>query len=240
MALSRRMWGAGKLLVIVTGLAVTFLVFFAIAMRVALKAREVAVPSLVGRAVNDATAVLTDLGLTLRLEEPPRADPKVPRGRVLTQEPPPGVVTRRSRSVRVWLSAGPAVTIVPELVGESERTALLRAEGEALTVNRISEIRSSDYPPGLVVAQWPPPNARAVSVTLLVNRGEAGRRYVMPDLIGTRADQAASALRARCFRVAIVGEQPYPGIAPGTVIRQQPTAGFQIAAGESISLEASR
>jgi beta-lactam-binding protein with PASTA domain len=47
-------------------------------------------------------------------------------------------------------------------------------------------------------------------------------------------------LRARGFRVSIVGEIPYPGIPSGIVLRQSPTSGFQIAAGEPISLEVSR
>ena len=62
----------------------------------------------------------------------------------------------------------------------------------------------------------------------------------MPDLIGVNADRAAALLRTRGFRVAVVGEQPYPGVPPGTVIRQRPSGGFQVALGESISLEVSR
>ena len=51
---------------------------------------------------------------------------------------------------------------------------------------------------------------------------------------------AADALRSRGFRVAVVGDQPYPGVPTGVVLRQSPQAGFQIAPGEPISLEVSR
>jgi beta-lactam-binding protein with PASTA domain len=47
-------------------------------------------------------------------------------------------------------------------------------------------------------------------------------------------------LRSRGFRVAVVGDQPYPGVPAGVVLRQQPQAGFQISPGEPISLEVSR
>src|SRR5438093_51809 len=77
-------------------------------------------------------------------------------------------------------------------------------------------------------------------VALLVNRGERGSSYVMPDLIGVNGDRAADVLRNHGFRVAVVGSQPYPGVAAGIVIRQSPQAGFQIAPGEPISLEVSR
>jgi beta-lactam-binding protein with PASTA domain len=77
-------------------------------------------------------------------------------------------------------------------------------------------------------------------VALLVNRGERGARYVMPDLIGVNGERAANALRARGFRATVVGEHPYPGVPPGIVLRQNPQAGFQIAPGEPISIEVSR
>jgi len=74
----------------------------------------------------------------------------------------------------------------------------------------------------------------------VVNRGERGASYVMPDLIGVNGDRAADILRSRSFRVAVVGSNPYPGVAAGVVIRQSPQAGFQIGPGEPISLEVSR
>jgi beta-lactam-binding protein with PASTA domain len=62
----------------------------------------------------------------------------------------------------------------------------------------------------------------------------------MPDLIGVNGDRAAEILRAHGFRVAVVGSTPYPGVAAGVVLRQNPQAGFQIGPGEPISLEVSR
>jgi beta-lactam-binding protein with PASTA domain len=84
-----RVWGAGKLLVLAAALLGTFVIFAAAAMRVALRAREVKVPDLAGRTVQDATAILDDHGLTLRVDEVQRADPKVPAGHITQQEPAP-------------------------------------------------------------------------------------------------------------------------------------------------------
>ena len=47
-------------------------------------------------------------------------------------------------------------------------------------------------------------------------------------------------LREQGFRVAVVGSMPYPGVAAGVVLRQNPQAGFQVAPGEPISIEVSR
>jgi serine/threonine-protein kinase len=240
MALTTRVWSAGKLLVLAGALLLTYLVFAAVGMRVALRVREVVVPPLAGKTVNEATALLTDAGLNLKVEEGRRIDPKVPAGQIVLQEPVAGARTRRERSVKVWVSAGPRSTVLPALNGESERTAQLRLQQEGLAQSGVAEIRSSDFPDGTVVAQYPPPKSAGAQVSLLVNRAERGARYVMPDLIGVNGEKAAALLRTRGFRATVVGDHPYPGVPAGIVLRQNPQAGFQIAPGEPISLEVSR
>jgi eukaryotic-like serine/threonine-protein kinase len=240
MALTTRVWSLGKLLVLAGALAATFVLFFAVAVRLALRSRDVVVPRLAGASVNDASTALTDLGLTLRVEDVRRLDPKVPEGRIVAQEPAPGGTTRRPRSVKVWLSAGARASVVPALVGASERSAQLRLQSDGLHLVRTVDLRSSDYPLDTVVAQSPAGNTRGADVVLLVNRGEPGATYVMPDVIGVDGGRAAEVLRNHGFRVAVVGSYPYPGIQPGIVLRQNPRSGFRVAPGDAISLEVSR
>jgi beta-lactam-binding protein with PASTA domain len=240
MALTTRVWGAGKLVLLGAALVLTYVVFAAASMRIAIRAREVMVPSLTGQSVNQATAARAEAGLALKVEEARRSDPKVPAGQILTQDPQAGVRTRRQRSVKVWVSAGPRSNILPAFIGESERTAQLRVQQDGLELAGISEIRSVDYPTDVVVAQTPPPSSAGGRVSLLVNRGQRTATYVMPDLIGVNGDRAADLLRNHGFRASVVGDHPYPGVPGGVVLRQNPQAGFQIAPGEPISLEVSR
>jgi eukaryotic-like serine/threonine-protein kinase len=240
MALKTRVWSAGKLLLLGGALLLTYVLFAAAAMRVALKTREVIVPALAGKTVNDATAILAASGLQLRIEEGTRVDPKVPAGHIISQEPQAGISSRRERSVKVWVSSGPRSTIVPALLGQSERTAQQLLQQEGLELAGTAVIRSADYPPDVIVAQTPPPKSNSPRVAVLVNRGERGATYVMPDLIGVNGDRAADLLRVRAFRVAVVGDHPYPGVPAGIVLRQNPQAGFQISPGEPISIEVSR
>ena len=240
MELKTRVWSAGKIVLLGSALLATYALFAIASMRVALRAREVQVPDLTNRTANEATAIATDLGLAVNVDDTRRPDPKIGAGRVLAQEPAAGSIARRQRTVKIWLSAGQRAAIVPPLVGETERTAQLRLAQDGLTLASLSEIRAEDLPSDVVVAQMPPAKSASGRVSLLVNRGERGASYVMPDLIGVNGDRAAEVLRARGFRVAVVGSNPYPGVAAGIVIRQSPQAGFQIAPGEPISLEVSR
>ena len=221
-------------------LGLTFLVFFGVSMRVALWARDVQVPSLVGRTVNEATAALADRDLALRVEENQRPDDKIEVGKVMQQEPEAGITSRRQRTVRVWISSGPKRTIVPPLVGQNERAAQSSLQQQGVVVSSVSEFRSSDYPADVIVAQDPAATSRAPEVSILLNRGELSATYVMPDVIGVDGERAADALRRQGFRVSIVGTQPYPGVPPGTVVRQQPAGGFRVGASDAISLEVSR
>ena len=122
----------------------------------------------------------------------------MPAGQILAQEPQAGVSTRRERSVKVWVSSGPRSTIVPALLGESERTAQLRLQQDGLELAGISEIRSAEYPPDAVIAQTPPPKSNAPRVALLVNRARTRRdlRHARPDWRERRSGRG-SAARAR-------------------------------------------
>ena len=240
MAFRTRVWSAGKLLVLVGALVATYVVFAAGAMRLALRAREVQVPNLTNKTANEATAIASERGLAVRLDETRRPDAKIAAGRVLAQDPPPGTNSRDQRAIRVWLSAGSHAATVPSLAGETERTARMRLAQDGLEAGTVSEVRSSTYGADMVVAQDPPPNTAGASVALLVNRAEQADSYVMPDLIGVNGERAATFLRNHRFRVAVVASTPYPGVAAGVVLRQSPQAGFQIAPGEPISIEVSR
>jgi beta-lactam-binding protein with PASTA domain len=240
MALRTHVWSAGKLLLLGGALVATYGIFAAASMRMALRAGEVQVPDLTNGTANEATAAAADLGLTIRVDETRRPDPKIATDRVVAQEPSAGSTARRQRSVRVWLSAGSRAAVIPVLIGETERAAQLRLTQAGLDRAGVSEIRSQAYPSEVVVAQAPAGAGPGAGVALLVNRGEHGASYVMPDLIGVSGDRAAKILRDQGFRVAVVGSMPYPGLASGVVLRQSPQAGFQIAPGEPISLEVSR
>jgi serine/threonine-protein kinase len=240
MALRTRVWSAGKLLLLSGALVATYLLFAAASMRLALRAREVQIPDLTNRTANEATALAGNLGLSVRVDETRRPDPKIAAGTVVAQDPAPGSMSRQQRSVRVWLSAGARAAAVPSLTGESERTAEMRVAQDGLELAAVSEIRSDGYPSDVVVAQDPAPKSAAGKVAILVNRSEQSANYVMPDLIGVNGERAAEILRSHGFRVAVVASTPYPGVAAGVVLRQNPQGGFQIAPGEPISIEVSR
>jgi serine/threonine-protein kinase len=233
-------WSYGKILFLAGALAGTFFLFAGIAMRVAVRAREVTVPDLVGKPVEAATALASGLDLQLHVDEQRRPDTKVPAGSILGQDPLPGAAARRQRSIRVWVSAGPRIARAPSLIGETQRSAEIRVAQEGLQIGAVSEIRSALYAPGVIVAQDPPADTQTAEVRLLVNRGEDRATYVMPDLIGLNGERAADIMRIRGFRVSITAQTAASSIPPGVIVRQQPAGGYQVHPGDPIALEVSR
>jgi serine/threonine-protein kinase len=182
---------------------------------------------------------LADVGLALRvdLRQP---DPTIPADHVVSQDPEPGAILRRQRAVRVRVSEGQRDPAVPSVVGQSERTAETVMSQANVRIDGRAEIRTTRFPVGTIVAQDPPVETRSPSVTLLVNRGDSGLTFVMPDLIGTLGARVLDILRRRGLRVSVSAETPYPGLPPGVVVRHSPQGGFRVAYGDAVTLELSR
>jgi beta-lactam-binding protein with PASTA domain len=240
MASKKRVWTIGRVLVLICALGGTYGVFTVAAMRVALRAREVSVPGIVGLEPAEAGTIMDTAGLTLKVDDNRPFDPKVPLGRIAAQDPGPGVVVRRGRRVRIWISSGSRSSVVPRLVGETARTAAARMQQDGLEIATVADIRTSDLPADAIVAQDPAPGARNTKIGIVVNRGERAAGFVMPDLIGVAGDAAMDLLRSHGLRVTIVAQQPYPGVPSGVILRQFPSAGFQVTPDQPISLEVSR
>jgi serine/threonine-protein kinase len=240
MALRRRVRTLGRLVVIGGALAATFLVCAAVAVQVAVRAREVTVPDVAGTSLPEAAARLNREQLSLRVDAVQRPSTEIPAGRILGQDPRAGTPSRRQRTVRVWVSAGPRIAYMPGMVGETERAARIRLSQEGLDATTVSEIRSDAFLADQVVAQEPPPGQPAAEVRLLVSRGAESAGYVMPDLIGLGGEQAAAVLRQQGFRVSFVAQETAVGLPAGLIVRQTPAGGFQVHPGDAISLEVAR
>lgn len=226
---------------IAIGLAATLTTSALFTMRVVLDSRDVAVPALTGRTLREAEALVAPRGLALRIEGR-RHDTGVPADRVVSQEPPPGATLKTHRAVRLWISLGPKRVSVPRVEGESVRTARAALEQAGVPVARAIEVRDP-APEGSVLAQRPPPGEADIAddgASLLVSRGPRDVGFVMPDLIGRDARAVLDALERAGLKVTDVRYRSYPGVAPGIVLRQSPSAGQRVSSRAALSLDVSR
>ena len=172
-----------------------------ITMRLASHGREVKIPNLTGLTLADASKQTRSLGLRLTLENR-FYSPNIPPGHILAQYPVAGTTVRRQWAVRVTESLGAQQVAIPDLLGQSERTASINIRRLGLELGAVAHIAARGDP-GVVIAQTPNPNAPGVDrprVSLLLSEPaetESPDAFVMPSLTGlTLAGAAARAAAA--------------------------------------------
>ena len=195
---------------------------------------QVEVPDVRNLTLEQAEQALrtTDLQLSRAGE---RFDPTVPRGFILSQDPTAGTPVRGRKRISVVLSLGEEFSSVPELFGESQRSAeqLLRSAG--LRLGAITRAPSEDVGEGLVAGSDPGPESvlpQGGSVNLLLSSGSGEESEVMPDLLGREVGSVRRQLEALGFRVKAQGGSS------GIVVGQRPPAGSRITRATEIDLQA--
>jgi eukaryotic-like serine/threonine-protein kinase len=225
-----------------------------IAMRLAIHGREVKVPNLAGLSLADASKQTRSLGLRLTLENR-FYSPNTPPGRILAQSPAPGTTVRREWAVRVTESLGAQQVAIPDLLGQSERTASINIRRLGLEQGIVAHIPAPGDP-GVVIAQTPPPNAAGVDtprVSLLLSEPEEAdspadssanseEAFVMPSLTGLTLAGAAARAAAAGLHIAsaedlnLATPAPFEQMGWGTVVAQTPLAGHRVVKGEAVHI----
>jgi serine/threonine-protein kinase len=224
-------------------LGVAFLFAAWLSFRASIVGRSVTVPDLAGKSVPEAIRIAHDVGL--RVEEQAsraRYDDRVPRHRILIQQPEAGSLAKPGQVLRLVLSLGPRELQVPDLAGLAPRAAALKLARESLQLGAVSWYREADVPAG-IVGQNPEPETPATkgsAVEVLTNRGMPELRFVMPDFVGQDADKVRARLETFGFRVGSARYETYEGVAPNTVLKQFPPTGYPLSRRDVVSLTVSQ
>ena len=205
--------------------------------------RSVSVPDLTGKTPDEALRAALDAGLQIEQQDGrARYDDKVARGKVLLQQPEPGSLAKPAQAIRVVLSLGPRELRVPDLTGLAPRAAALKLSRESLELGPVSWYRDPAAPPGILAQDHEPdaPGKRGETIRVLMSRGPADVRILMPDFVGKDAQAVKAHLEKFGFRVGSARFEAYDGVAPDTVLKQFPPAGYPLSNKEVVSLTVSR
>lgn len=229
----------GKLLAWSAGLIVVAVFSAWFTMNALIKGEQIRVPEVVGKTSDEAYNILSEQGLYLsKVGEQP--DERFGPGHIISQDPAAGTTIKKNRKVKVVVSSGSETVTVPDLIEKSARTAAIVLQEAGLQLGMTSLASSGAVASGEVIAQEPSPTGEELrdnTVNILVSTGPRPESYVMPDLIGKDVKVVAPGLRDRGFQIGNVRYQNYPGVKPGTIIKQIPLAGYKIQKQKLISLE---
>jgi len=144
---------------------------------------QVAVPSEVGKNVDDASADLDQLGLTPAVRNQ-TSDQQ--QGQVLAQDPQPGTQVAKNSTVTLVVSSGTGQVTVPNVVGQDAGSAgniLGQAGFKVSTKTQASDTVQA----GLVISTNPPAGAKAAkgsTVTMIVSSGPSPTTTETPTTAG--------------------------------------------------------
>jgi beta-lactam-binding protein with PASTA domain len=224
---------------------VFFILFFLSAIifsRVILKSEVVTVPDLTGKAVSQARAELRKKDLTLA-QKGSEPNDHLEKGLIIRQDPAPGSRIRTTRVIQVFTSSGSGTVTVPDLAEKPLEETLTILQAAGLTRGKMTQVHTPRLPAGRILDQRPAQGTvveRGFSVGLLLSQGGLDARYVMPDLIGRRADGIIGRLESWGFKVADIRYVYYPGAPAGLIVKQDPPNGYRVQKRNRISFEVSR
>ena len=211
------------------------------AMRFAIRGREIVVPDLTGMTQSEAAELMFDVGLGLDVESS-RFSETVPEGKIFEQTPRAAVSVKRDRSIRVLLSLGERRFPVPDVEGNSLRSARMLLDQRGLSVGNTMYAHSDVGEESTVIDQSPPAGNMGgadPSVNVFVSLGRIGDYFIMPDVSGREADDVTESMRSEGFRLAQVTYTSQPGTDRGRILSQEPPAGHKVAKTDIIHLEVS-
>lgn len=189
-----------------------------------LMTRDDAVVRVLGLPIAEAEKELEQQGFKSKIEGE-EADPVIPAGHVVWQDPPPEVTLPAGATVQLTLSSGPSPVTVPDVVAFELDQARLVVEAAGLRVGSVDSIPSSSEA-GVIVTTRPGTGAGRTAgsaVDLVVSKGPADIR--IPDVIGLKQEEARQRLEAARLKVGSITTRPSRRGGAGIVIEQRPAAG---------------
>lgn len=202
---------------------------------------EIAVPNVVGMALEDATKTLVDnklkVGDVLQEES---ADEKA-IGKVLSSDPGAGKKVKPGSAVNLTIAqpkSGGELVEVPSVGGMNKKDAekLLKAKG--FTVEVIEEPNEAEVP-GTVLEQSPAGGkklAKGSIVTIIVASAEVAQGDIgVPNVVGLTTSAAQTAIQSAGL-TSTSSKSFSDTVAKGLIISQNPVAGTKVAAGTSVAL----
>lgn len=115
---------------------------------------EVIVPDLQGKSLIDSLEALSQSKLAL-LKESSEFNQDVPTGIVIRQSPQAGMNVKEGKIVRITVSQGGEIVYVPNLIGETIRSATISLRSVGLILGEVLKKPSVNYEEGVVLEQDP-------------------------------------------------------------------------------------
>jgi len=204
--------------------------------------KSVVVPDLVGRDVIYVLETLSTMELNTKVKGS-EFSPRIPRNRVIFQDPVPGTRIKRDRNVRIVFSKGPQLVDMPSL----KHLALAEAKIQLTEMGLEFGVTSTLFHPGVekgaVIAHVPASGAlitRGDKVDLLLSNGKKPKSLMMADLTDNPLDMALERIESMGLKVGLITSTPSKSAERNSVLDQSPKPGFKVTQGQTVDITINR
>ena len=228
---------------LVMGVFVVLFLFLLLVDRVIMPAavhtgRVCILPDLTDLTLKEAEEILQERDLSFKVlaEE---YTPSRPPGIILSQNPAPQTKVKKGRVVKVVVSKGEKMVLVPHLKGVSLRQAEIMLHEKGLEAGEINWVPSDTFPQNVVVGGSPSFGLSVpvgMSVNLQVSLGSSPDTVVTPNLAGTSLEEAKSILIELGLEIGEVTYEIKSGLPVDIVLEQFPPEGAEVEKGTKINL----
>ena len=196
---------------------------------------DVNLPNFVNMTREEAEQAATNAGLQLEITEEFSSD--VENGKVISQEPQyiEGYLVKDGSTVKIVVSKGKNIKIVPDVVGKTREEAEQKVKAEEFEVKVVEEANSK-VQAGYVIRQDPEADEKVnagETVTIYVSTGI--KQITMEHVIGEAEDEAKKTLTDLGFDVEVVYEED-TSKDDGVVLRQSIDVGTTVDDGTKVTL----
>ena len=190
------------------------------------------------RSFDDAIKVLKSENYRYEVSDPLYTN-KFQLGTIVDQYPQPNTRVKSGRTVRLKISQPEKSVAIPNLIGQSRRSAELELNQMGLLIDTVYTEYNPEYPNGTIAWQYPKAGDRrkkGMGIQITVSNGMPPNFFQVPNLIGLSINQAKDLIFKSRLKVGKISYHQDQDLVPYTVLDQSIKNGTVLDASATINL----
>lgn len=199
--------------------------------------KEVEVPNIVGKNIEDAKKQLSSINLTLVEAGTEVSDQE--EGTILQINPEAGTMVKEKSEIRVIVSGGETKLKMPDLKEYDINTAKTILNSLGLKIDSSSEEFSDNVAKGQIISQNPAPDTEVSAndkITVVVSKGPEVKYSNVPGVTGVTIDEAKAKLSNVGLKAAVQEKETQNESENGKVLAQQYAEGTRVQQGATVTI----
>ena len=160
-------------------------------------------------------------------------------GTIVDQYPKPNTRVKSGRTVRLKIAQPEKSVAIPNLIGQSRRSAELELNQMGLLIDTVYTEYNPEYPNGTIAWQYPKAGDRrkkGMGIQVTVSKGMPPNFFQVPNLIGLSINQAKDLIFKSRLKVGKISYHQDQDLVPYTVLDQSIKNGTVLDASATINL----